>query len=84
MNPASSFYCPLDKLQAMIEKFENKSPVSGKVLKGFVFMPGSDAQGNAKAFPFPLYGDPGNNSNDILVQSFDPSIAICPYPPGYC
>ncbi|MGE5108970.1 MAG: hypothetical protein ACM3H8_15635 [Sphingobacteriales bacterium] len=82
MSQTNQYYFSVPKLEALIQRFNNSSPVAGKGLKGFVFVPGFDNRGISKVFAYPVYGDQGGGGDDILVQNLDITMAACPYPPG--
>jgi hypothetical protein len=84
MSHTNQYYFSVTKLQNLITKFSNASPVPGKGLKGFVFVPGFNPGGHSKVYAYPVFGDTtkGPADDDILVQNLNDTMAACPYPPG--
>ncbi len=93
MSNSQQYYFSVEKLKALIEDFKDlrKNSSEKKILRGFVFTPGEDNNGegdkgesNPCCYAFPLYSDnpPRKPIEEgvILVQntSKDPG---CPYPP---
>ena len=81
MSSTSLYYFSLAKLEALISTYKNSNP-DGKILEGFVFTPGTDDNGNAAVFAFPLFSNLAAGGGDyILVQNLNITMRGCPYPP---
>lgn len=86
MNQSTQYYFSVEKLQTLINKFSltESAPSSIHQLKGFVFTPGVDANGNSHIFAYPLFQNIAlqrSGDGDLLVQNFDAALMGCPYPP---
>jgi hypothetical protein len=81
MTSTSLYYFSLSKLEALIATYKDARP-DGKTLQGFVFTPGSDDNGDAAVFAFPLYSSlAAGGSETILIQNTNIMMRGCPYPP---
>jgi hypothetical protein len=86
MKQTSQYYFSAAKLQAILNKFSDPAaaPAPGYILKGIVFLPGSDAVGSSHIFAYPLFTNSALQkvgSDVLLVQNFDETTRGCPYPP---
>jgi hypothetical protein len=84
MTHTNQHYFSVEKLQNLITKFSGASPVSGKDLKGFVFVQGFNPGGQSRIYAYPVFGDKSKNpaDGDLMLQNFDEATSACPYPPG--
>lgn len=80
MNSTNLYYFSLAKLEALINTYKNTNP-DGKILEGFVFTPGTDDNGNAAVFAFPLFSNLAGSGETILIQNTNITMRGCPYPP---
>jgi hypothetical protein len=81
MNSTSLYYFSLSKLETLIETYKGTRP-DGRILEGFVFTPGTDDNGNAAVFAFPLFSSLAAGGGDpILIQNTNIMMRGCPYPP---
>ncbi len=83
MHHTNQYYFTVEKLRALIKKFEHMQPTSNKHLKGFAFTPGFDADQLPVVYAFPVFSEEtkAGADGDILIQNISLALAGCPYPP---
>ncbi len=84
MNHTNQYYFSVPKLKALLDQFE-QTQISSMKVKGFVFTPGHDGDGEAVVYAFPLLSNTDDGragkDGDILIQNLSLQTAGCPYPP---